>query len=525
MPRRMAVVGAAPLVAVVLGLSAGPASAGAATAEPDKPVGRAIGDAGTGLAILRVAPGEKQSVVEAGFGLANASVNSEAAFSFERSVAQAAPGGVTVQGMAAPAPGTLSQTAPPNNEKPTTSGLNLPASPLDALVKGGLLNGSVHARWSDTLGPCVGTVSDAGTELASLSLLSAIPTLPGISDLTGRLNAPNLDAAGDQAIVDGLKTLAGPLSTLGGVLSGAGNQQADGKGALLSLPNVMSVRSNVKLVDIPGSANKAVQSTSTMQAAAIKLLAGTPFELSINVVSQPTLQVTSTGDEKTSTVKYTAPVIEVMQGGKSLGRLDAANPKLDVPIGIPLPGIPLPGVPGAGNLPIIGDLLASGQPVADAISQGLKKLDLGVLRLSIAQLAQKSQAMTQPFPGFQLGATARMLDLQVLPTAALGLPNLPSALAQVSLGEQVARAYAPTGGVVCGVPAGMPAPPPAPMPQGKSPGLAFTSGVQYQTVPMFWAGSAMLLIGVVAVAAVPGRRPEPEVETPKPSPTPREPKD
>jgi hypothetical protein len=514
MPRRLPVVGALSLVAMVLGLTAAPAGA-----EPTKPVGRAIGDAGTGLAVVRVLPGAQQSAVELGFGLASASVNSEAAQYFERSVAQAAPGGLSVQGMSPQTPGTLAQTAPPNNEKATTSGLNLPATPLDTLVKGGLLNGSVHAQWSDTLGPCVGTVSDAGTELASLAVLNAIPTLPSVMDLTGKLDAPNLDAAGDQAIVDGLKKLAGPLSTLGGVLSGAGNQQASGAGSLLSLPNVMSVRSNVRLVDIPGSANKAVQSTSTMQVAAIKLLAGTPFELSINVVSQPTLQVTSTGEEKTSTVTYTAPVLEVVQGGKSLGRLDAANPKLDIPIGIPLPG-----VPGAGNLPIIGDLLASGQKVADAISQGLRKLDLGVLRLSIAQLSQKSQAMTDPFPGFQLGATARMLDLQVLPTAALGLANLPSALAQVSLGEQVARAFAPTGGVICGVPASMPAQPPAPMPQGKAPGLAFTSGIQYETVPMFWAGSAMLLIGVVIVAAFPPRRPDPEFVPPiVPSPVPRKP--
>lgn len=512
MPGRLPLL-ALPLVGVVLGLSAGVAGA----EEPPKPLGRAIGDAGTGLAIVRVAPGEKQSAVELGFGLANAAANSEAAFSFERSVAQAAPGGVTVQGTSPQTPGTLAQTAPPDNEKPATGGLNPPSTPLDALVKAGLLNGSAHARWSDTLGPCVGTIADAGTELASLSVLNAIPTLPNVLDLTGKLNAPNLDANGNQAIIDGLKKLAGPLSTLGGVLAGPGN--TGGTGSLLSLPNVMSVRSTVQLVDIPGSANKAVRSTSTMQAAAIKLLAGTPFELSINVVSQPTLQVTSTGDEKTSTVSYTAPVLEVVQGGKSLGRLDAANPKLDIPIGIPLPG-----VPAAGNLPIIGDLLASGQPLADAVSQGLRKLDLGVLRLSIAQLAQKSQAMTDPFPGFQLGATARMLDLQVLPTAALGLPNLPSALAQVSLGEQVARAYAPTGGVVCSVPTSMPAQPPAPMPQGKPPvNLAHTSVMQYQTVPMFWTGSAMLLLGVVIVAAFPLRPLEAEELPVKPSPTPREP--
>ncbi|HEV2780657.1 MAG TPA: hypothetical protein VGX25_14810 [Actinophytocola sp.] len=500
---------ALPLVGALVGLPAG------ATAQPEsKTVGRAIGDAGTGLAIVRVTPQEKQSAVELGLGLASAEVNSEAARGFERAVAQAAPGGVSGPEGVPETPGTLSQTAPPDNKDAKTGGLRLPSSPLDALVKGGALNGSAHARWSDTLGPCVGTISDASTELASLSVLNAIPSLPNVTDLSGRLDAPNADAQGDQAIVDGIRKLAGPLSTLGGVLAGAGGGQATG--SVLSLPNTMSVRSTVGLVDIPGSKNKAVQSTSTMRVAAIKLLAGTPFEISINVVSQPTLQVTSTGEAKTSTVRYTAPVLEVVQGGRGLGRLDAANPKLDIPIGIPLAG-----APGTGNLPIIGDLLASGQPVADAVSQGLQKLDLGVIRLSIAQLSEKSQEMTQPFKGFQLAASARMLDLQVLPTAALGLPNLPSALAQVSLGEQIARAFAPMGGVVCGAPA-QPAAPPAPMPQGKAPTKLAHTSAQYQSVEMFWTGTGMLLLGVVLVAAFPVRREPVPQPVRKPTPYPRQ---
>jgi hypothetical protein len=465
--------------------------------------------------VVRVLPGEREAAVQLGFGVATASANSEATFSFEKSVARAAPGAVAVQGSGPQAPGTLSQNAPPDNAQATTGGLKLPATALDALVTGGVLNGSVQARWSDTLGPCVGTISDASTELASLSVLNAIPSLPSVTDLTGRFDAPNLDAQADQAIVDGLKKLAGPLSTLGGVLGGAGSTT----GSLVSLPNTLSTRSVVRLVDIAGTPNKAVQATSTMQVAAVKLLAGTPFEVSVNVVSQPMLQVTSTGDEKTSAVSYTAPVLEVVQGGKSLGRLDAANPKLDIPIAIPLPG-----VPGAGNLPIIGGLLASGQQVSDALSQGLKKLDLGVIRLGIAELNQQAQKMTTPFPGFQLAATARLLDLQVLPTAALGLANLPSALAQVSLGEQMARAYAPDGGVVCSTPAEMPTAPPAPMPQHKTPGLAMTSVIQYQTIPMFWAGTAMLMIGVIMVAAFP-RRPELVATEPDADPDTPEPDD
>jgi hypothetical protein len=508
------------IVWVVLGFSAGPASAQPTTptptpTDPDDPPfsaptgpvpsGRAVGDAGTGLGILRVLPNSvptrtiqpgledklpKQAAAELGFGLASAQANSEAYLSYERSVAQAAPGGIAVQGGSPQAPGALSQTASPDNAEPVHGGLSLPATPLDSLVRATALQGQVHARWSDTDGPCVGTISDAATEIASLSLLNAIPTLPSTADLTGVFDSP-ADANVDQAIVDGLKKL-GPLSTLGGALAGGSKPAADGAGALVSLPNTLSARSVVRLVDIPGSANKAVQSTSTLQVANVKLLAGTPFEVQVRVVSQPTLQVTSTGDEKTSTVRYTAPVLAVEQGGRSLGQLDAANPTLDIPIGIPL-------APGAPNLPIIGGLLGNGQQATAA----LNRLDLGVIRLGVAQLDQRGAAMTSPFAGYQVGATARMLDLQVLPTQALGLPNLPSALAQVALGEQVARAYAPAGGVVCRT-AEQPVPPPTPQPQGKAP-LAYTT-MAYKTIPLFWTGTAMLLIGVVLVAALPRMR-------------------
>ncbi|HVK20114.1 MAG TPA: hypothetical protein VM677_02015 [Actinokineospora sp.] len=545
MSRRLAVM-ALPTTAVFLAMSALPAVAQPTTPVPPpanpsapppsapigpQPLGHAIGDASTGLAVVRLLPNStptktiipgaeeklpKQAAAEMGFGLATAQANSEAYLAYEKSIAQSAPGGFAFQGSSPQAPGSLAQTAPPSNAQPRSGGLNLPSTPLDTLVKAGLINGRVHAQWSDTLGPCVETISDASTEVASLSALNAIPTLPGVTDLSGVFDAPNLDANADKAIVDGLKNLTGPLSTLGGVLAGQGTKTTDGKGSLVSLPNTLSARSVVRLVDIPGSKNKAVQSTSTLQVAALKLLAGTPFELSINVVSQPTLQVTSTGDKATSTVKYTAPILEVVQGGKSLGKLDAANPKLDIPIGIPLPGAPA--IPGADKLPIIGGLLGNGQGLQDALSKGLQKLDLGVLRLSVASLQQKGEDSTQPFKGYQLGATARMLDLQVLPTDALGLPNLPSALAQISLGEQVARAFAPTGGVICGTATQSPQQPPAPMPQGKStPQLAYTNAA-YQSVPMFWAGTAMLLVGVVLVAALPRRpriaqvkiKPEPE---------------
>src|SRR5437764_5021342 len=395
-----------------------------------------------------------------------------------------------------------------------------PTTPApNPLLNVGLLNGSAHARWSPTLGPCVDTIADASTSVASLSLLNVVPSMPNLG-----LDAlkPKLDPG---ALASGFDLTKG-LKSLGGLLQGGGQTAANGNGSLLSLPNTLSSRSQVKLVDIPGSKNKAVQSTSTLQAADIEILKGTPLALSVKVASQPTLKVTSTGDAKTSTVDYTAPVLTVSAAGKQLFTLDAAHPTKDIPIGFPLTGLSNQ-FGQVSDLPVVGGLVST-------LTKGVQQvgttsgtvLDLGVLRLSIAGLNQKSAQMSTPFKGFQLGAAARMFDLQLLPTTALKnlLPadqqgNLPSSLAQLSLGEQIARAYAPTGGVICGT-----ATPPAggQSPQGPVKKLAFTTAA-YDTIPLFWTGTAMLMVGVVVVAALPSRRRIAVVPVPfKPSPRPRE---
>lgn len=539
MRRRRHLALALPATAALVALSAAPAMAastfpttpvpstpsGAAPASAPsgpQPLGHAVADADAGLAVLRLLPGAvpanailpgasaelpRQSAAEVGFGLSSAQANSESYLSYERAIAQSAPAGIAVEGNAPQLPGALTQTALPDNPQPVVGGLNPPSSPLDPLVKVGLLNGSAQARWSDTLGPCVGTISDASTSVASLSLLNLIPSLPTSTNpaaLNAAMSGSSLAGQQKQDLVNGISSMAGPLSNLAGLLSG-GTNAATGSGSLLSLPNVLSSHSTVRLVDMPGSANKAVQSTSTLQVASVRLLAGTPLELDLNVVSPPTLTVTSTGDPTTSTISYAAPVIQVVQGGKVLYTLDAAHPSQDVPIGIPLN---VPNLPNLPNLPVIGNLLPNGQQLTSSIPV----IDIGVLRLSVAEFTQSSQSLTAgqnnaPFTGYQLGGTARMLNLQVLPTAALGIPNLPSALAELSLGEQVVRAYAPAGGVRCGS-TNAAVPPPAPQGAGPIKTLAYTDGA-YNALPLFWIGTAMLLAGVVMVASLPnpGGRP------------------
>ncbi|MGW4485943.1 hypothetical protein ACWEOE_19135 [Amycolatopsis sp. NPDC004368] len=555
MRRRLPRAVALPAAAALLLLIAAPASAQDVTtpipepvnpAQPPasapvgpQPLGRAVGDAGTALGVLRLLPNSvptstilpgfgqtlpKQSALEAGMGLSSASANSEAYLAYEKSIAQASPFGLAVGGQAPQTPGSVVQTALPDNPQPLSGGLNAPKNPL---LNIGLLNGTAHARWSDSLGPCADTIADASTSVASLSLLNVVPSLPQIPLLgQGGLNLPQ-----GTKLADGFDATKG-LQSLGGLLGGGGQTPADGTGSLLSLPNTLSSRSQVKLVDIPGSKNKAVQSSSTLQAADIDILKGTPLELSIKVASQPTLTVTSTGDEKTSKVDYTAPVLTIQAGGKTLYTLDAAHPTKDIPIGLPLSGLSdqfgqLDSIPVVGGL--VATLTKGIQQVGDTAGT---VLDLGVLRLSIAGLDQKGTAATTPFKGYQLGASARLFDLQLLPTKNLKtlLPagagdNLPSSLAQLSLGEQVARAYAPTGGVVCGTATTAP-PAGGQAPKGPVKNLAYT-GTAYDTVPLFWAGTAMLLMGVIMVAAVPNRRrvaaPVKLNDTPrKPSPHPRD---
>jgi len=405
-----------------------------------QPLAHAVGDAGTGLGIVRLGPqgvptstilpglGDqlpKQSVTEFGLGLASAQVNTEAYLSTERVVTQANPFGFAVAGRSPQTPGTLVQTAIPDNPQPTNGGLPIPETPL---AKVGLLNGSVHARWDEKLGPCVSPLATARTSLAGLQVLSAVPA-----------------------------------------------EVLPAKTSLVSIPDTFEASSVVRLVDLPGSKNKAVESTSTMRAASIELAGG----IKIDVATPPTLTVTATGDEATSKVTYSAPVLKVSQNGKELGTLDAAHPVLDIPL----------------------------------------LLDLAVVKLQIAGLSEKKASFTgNGFSGFQLGATARMLDVQLLPTDKLKLPNLPAALAQISLGEQIVRGAAPRGGVVCGTsqppqttvpeqPGGQAAPP------KKAPPLAYTNAA-YQSIPLFWTGTGLLLAGVVLVAALPvrgrsrGRSPE-----------------
>lgn len=517
MRRRAARLSTLPLVAALLAVSAAPASAQGWT--PDEPgQGQAIGNAGTALAMLRLLPRsvpadsimpefEKElpeaSAFEGAFGLAGAEANSAALLTYERAIATAAPFAGSLLGTA-PAEGSLVQTALPDNAKPRTGSFRSPESPLSGLVRVANMNGSAHARWSPSSGPCVGTIADATAQTANLAIGNAVPTVPdwAFSDLPLPLAKGFVPE--------------GRLGSLGGLLSGA-RQSGNGDGTLVSSRSPLSARSTVDL------AGKAVRSTSTLRARTLELFQGSPQAVRIRVARPPTLRVTSSGSEKTSRVDYTPPTLEASHGTKRLFALNAARPSQDIPIGIPIKGFEA--VPGSKSLRpglvVAGYALTRKGTAARLSEQHLKRVrDLFVLRLSIAGLDQQGRNLTSPYRGHQLGASARLLDVQLLPTEALADAvgergeDLPSSLVQISVGEQVARASAPAGGVVCGSTAA----PPASSPAAGIPERLLPVSLADKSVPMFWTGAGALLLGVILVSVFPRRRPPTVV---KPSPRPR----
>ncbi|MDV6011375.1 hypothetical protein [Haloechinothrix sp. LS1_15] len=497
-------------------LAAAPAGAGQ---EPPAE-GHAVGHAGSAFGLSRVLAGtipvdslaaeidEDVLATDNGIGLTSARANSTSRATFERAMAQAAPHGAAAEGaptIPRPVPGTVLQTALEDNEEPRTDEVEQTDPPPAVLASVGDMDASVHARWSDTDGPCVDPIADVELSATELALGAAVFTVPDVA--VDELDLP---------LAEGYEP-EGALGTLGGLLTGI-DAEGEADGTLVSVPDGLSSRSRVTLTELDDAEGEAVSSATVVEASALSVLAGTPMAIDIEVARAPRLEVTSTGDAATSEVDYRVAELEGTLDGETLFELDADERSVDVPIGVPteefaeldvaeeLAGLPIVGGVGAST---DGDVLPLPEEADDHI------LDLFVLRLSTAGLDERSGAEEHPFPGYRLGASARLLEVQLLPTEALAeaLAELdvepPSALAQFTVGEQVASAYTPTGGVVCGPtdPAAVPDQPAAEL-----------SGSAYATRPIALAGAAVLLAGVALVVMATARR----GARPKPVPYPRD---
>ena len=154
--------------------------------------------------------------------------------------------------------------------------------------------------------------------------------------------------------------------------------------------------SAIQMISIPGqSTAEGVESTQLDQLTGIVLFKGSANELTINVLAPPKITATATGFPGGASVSYTEPVLQVIQGGKVIGTLDAktANTTLTVP--------------------------------------GVATLSLGTLTSSVAA------------NGTSASGSANLLTVKV------GIAPLPVTLATIVVAGASAAVNVPAGGVNC----------------------------------------------------------------------------
>jgi hypothetical protein len=181
------------------------------------------------------------------------------------------------------------------------------------------------------------------------------------------------------------------------------------------------------LVAVAGQETLGVSSSARVSATTITLFGGTPQQHTVRVISPPSLTVVAAGTTRSS-VRYIAPIVEVVDAKGDTQRIDAPGQSIDIPLAT------VPVLPGGASLPSGFDLTAI---------PGVGSTLAGKTGLPIPGGSTPSLGTTPalpPIPGTQ--------DLTgILPTGALGGGGggaaaaagsaAKPALLRVSLGELV----------------------------------------------------------------------------------------
>jgi len=177
------------------------------------------------------------------------------------------------------------QSAPPDNPTPATA--KLASVPADPLLNATVATALASARWAGA-DQCVAV----GTDIAHGTSTAATANV-----LTG--------TPAGAAVVSLVNGSGGPVTS----------------------------DSSVQLINVPGHTGEGLESIQASQLTGIVLFKGSPNELTINVLAPPKITAIATGQPGGASVTYTEPILQVIQGGKVLGTLDAAT--ADTTITIP----------------------------------------------------------------------------------------------------------------------------------------------------------------------------------------------
>ncbi|MFC6569174.1 hypothetical protein [Actinoplanes utahensis] len=110
-------------------------------------------------------------------------------------------------------------------------------------------------------------------------------------------------------------TMLGGLSVLDGSGTGPAMLAGDRRTSLLRIGPTGSAQSAADLVRLPDG-SVGVRSSAGVAVGDLSLFAGTPQEISVKVITQPTLEAVAGGDRATSAVTYRPAVLRVSAAGK-----------------------------------------------------------------------------------------------------------------------------------------------------------------------------------------------------------------
>lgn len=245
------------------------------------------------------------------------------------------------------------QSAPPDN--PTGVTKTLLSVPADPLVHADVATAFANARWLGA-DQCLPVGSDIAHSTSSLANASVLTNTTVLGSAAVSLN----------------NSSGGPVTS----------------------------DSTVGLIAVPGQNGEGVRSTQNDQLTGIVLFKGSPQELTVNVLAPPHIAATATGQPGGASVDYTEPILQILQGGKVIGTLDAktANTSLTVP--------------------------------------GIATLSLGKLTQTLAP------------DGTSATGSASLL------TVAVGIAPLPLNVATIAIAPSSVTATVPAGGVICTNPLG-----------------------------------------------------------------------
>ena len=271
---------------------------------------------------------------------------------------------------------TATQTAPPNNATPDVQSLTGPVD-VSPVVSLEAATATAHARWGSSDTSCVppGTpISYAKSAVLDAGLLGPLPLPTG------------------EAIVS--------------------VDNANG-GAAYS-------ESTVGLVDVAGQSNKGLRSHVIDQVDGVVLFKGSDNEITLNIVAPPELTAVATGTAATSTVTYSEPVVQILQGTDILGELNAADLNQDIqlpPGGTPLMILRLE----LGTL--TGKTTSNTGASGSAKLLGVTLLDItGTLTIAKLDIAPMTVSATVPVGGVTCGNDP-LANLQVDASTPVVLPN------------------------------------------------------------------------------------------------------